>query len=94
MYMEVFVHQRIHEKHPELEDEDVESAFNNAFAEVRRFDKDVEEFMAIGSDSKGRLVEIVYRTDFEGNIIIFHAFTPPTNKALTELGLMGRHKNG
>lgn len=55
---------------------------------------DVEEFMAIGSDSKGRLVEIVYRTDFEGNIIIFHAFTPPTNKALTELGLVGRHKNG
>ena len=89
--MEIVVHPRIHEKHPELDDEDVESAFSNAFAEVRRFDQDNEEFMAIGSDSKGRLIEIVYRVDLEGNVIIFHGFTPPTNKALTELGLMGRH---
>ncbi len=89
--MSILVHPRIHEKHPELEDKDVESAFRNVFTEVRRMDKDEEEFMAIGSDAKGRLVEIVYRIDYDGNMIIFHAFTPPTKKTLAELGLRGRH---
>ncbi len=89
--MEIIIHPRIHEEHPELEDLDVESAFRNVFAEVRRMVKDEEEFMAIGSDSKGRLVEIVYRIDIDGNAIVFHGFTPPTNKALAELGLAGRY---
>ena len=88
---EVVVHPRIHEKHPELKDEDVESAFRNIFSQALRSLEEREEYMAIGSDSNGRLIEIVYRSDPEGNVIIYHAFTPPTKKALAELGRKGKY---
>ena len=90
--MEVFIHPRIHERHPKLNDDDVRSAFLNIFSQAMRTDDKCEEYMAIGSDARGRLIELVYRVDSEGIAIVYHAFTPPTKKALTELGLKGRNR--
>lgn len=84
---EIIIHPRIHEKHPEIDKQDVRYAFQNIVAQALRVEKDVQEYIAIGSDSRGRFLELVYRIDYEGNAIIFHAFTPPTKKALKELGL-------
>ena len=86
----MIIHPRIHERHPEIFDEDVESAFNNVFAQAYRSKDGAEEYMAIGSDSNGRLLELVYRIDSDGIAIVYHAFTPPTKKALSEFGITGR----
>lgn len=90
----LIIHPRIHERHPEINDDDVKSAFCNIFAQVYRSKDGAEEYMAIGSDLNGRLLEMVYRLDSQGIAIVYHAFTPPTNKALRELGMIERKQHG
>lgn len=91
---DLIIHPRIHERHPEISSADVKSAFNNIFAQAYRVEKDAEEYMAIGSDLRGRLLEMVYRVNSDGMAIVYHAFTPPTKKALEELDLNERKQHG
>ena len=53
-------------------------------------DTDAVDYIAIGADSNGRLIEMVARATEDGEWVIFHAFTPPTKKALRELGMTRR----
>ncbi len=80
---------RIHERHPELEPDDVRSAWEGAIAYAVRSDSRPFEYIAIGFDATGRSIEMVGRRTSVGDWIIWHAFTPPTRKALCELGLGG-----
>lgn len=84
------VHPRIHEKHKELESADVIHAWKSAIVSTPRLDGS-GSWIAIGLDSKGRLLEMVaiYHTSpaeiGPGKWLIYHAMTPPSNKTLHEL---------
>jgi hypothetical protein len=86
----VEVHSRIGERHPELEVADVLTAWKNAIAFIRRDTDEKDFYVAVGSDGKGRLIEIVAARENNGRLLAFHARTPPTKKTLTELGLIRR----
>ena len=81
---------RVSQRHPELSDDDIRSAWRNAMAALPRTTKAREELAATGADPRGRLVEMVaVRTD-DGGWLVYHAFTPPTRKMLAELGMTRR----
>ena len=78
----VLVHPRIAERHPELSNQDVLDAWAGSIRAIPRLDGEVTEYIVIGSDRHGRLVEMVARDIGRDTWLIYHAFTPPTRKAL------------
>jgi hypothetical protein len=86
----VVVHPRVHERHPELSEDDVLDAWTSCIQARPRLDRGSIEYLAVGSDAKGRLIEMVARRTRDGLWVIYHAFTPPTKKALRELGMTRR----
>ena len=87
MEEEIIVHPRIHERHPDLTEDDVLAAWDSCLCSMPRLDKDVDEYLAVGTDKTGRLVEIVAKRIENQKFIIYHAMTPPTKKTLHELKL-------
>ena len=85
---DVVIHPRITERHPDISQADALAAWNNCIRSVPRLDRRPNEYIAIGPDSSGRLLEMI-AVITEDAILIYHAFTPPTKKALTELGFIG-----
>lgn len=86
----VIVHPRVMERHPELTEKDVLSAWENMLAYLPRLGDDPDQYIAVGSDSNGRLIEMVARRTADGTWVIFHAMTPPSRKTLIELKLTRR----
>ena len=86
----VMVHKRVHERHPELTEEDVLTAYRNSLRYAQRSDKDDSEYAGIGTDGRGRLVEYVAVVMPEGELLIYHAQTPPGKAMLEELGFVKR----
>ena len=84
----IIVHPRVTEKRPELLERDVLDAWNNCIHAKRRADKDTIEYIAVGSDQNGRLIEAVAKLDGEA-WLLYHAMTPLSKKTLKELGLTG-----
>lgn len=87
---EAVVHPRVHERHPELNDEDVLSAWANATAVRHRLDDAGDRLVVLGADSNGRLVEMVANQLPSGIWVIFHAMTPPSRNTLIELNMVRR----
>ena len=85
------VHRRVHERHPELADDNVLAAWENSIASTPRTQKDPNEYVAVGFDGKGRLVEVVAVRSAAGDWLAFHAMTPPSANTLGELGFERRH---
>lgn len=86
---DVFVHPRVLDRHPDLRERDVLSAWRNALEIARRDSEDGVYYVAVGSDSNGRLIEMVaMRSDDE--FLIYHAMTPPSKKTMKELRLLRR----
>lgn len=85
----IYVLDRIHLRHPEIEKADVQMAWEGAVAYAVRSSFRPFEYLAIGFDAHGRALEMVGRRTPDGDWVIWHAFTPPTRKALRELGLGG-----
>lgn len=83
----VHVLDRIHARHPEIDAKDVLTAWENAVAHAPRNDCRPFEYIAVGFDAKGRGIEMIGRRTPNGDWVIWRAFTPPTTKALRELGL-------
>ena len=81
------VHPRIHTRHPEVCEEDIVTAWSNFICRTRRIDTFDDNFIAVGFDSTGRLLEMAAVQLSDGEWFIFHAM-PATPKALKELGLM------
>ena len=79
--MEIYVHPRIAQKHPQLSEEDIKVAFRNQFMCAQR---PTGEYVGVGMDGRCRLVELVYALERK-RANVFHALTPPTNKVLLEL---------
>lgn len=88
--IDVIVHPRVTERHPELLERDVLSAWENMLAYLPRLGDDPDQFIAVGSDSNGRLIEMVARRTDSATWVIFHAMTPPSRKTLLELKLTRR----
>nr|WP_216656914.1 hypothetical protein [Bifidobacterium sp. DSM 109963] len=72
---------RVHERHPELDAEDVLTAFRSIMMDALR---ENGTWVAIGLDGHGRDVEMVYK-QIADRVLIYHAMTPPTKKTLNEI---------
>lgn len=79
----VQIHPRVHERHPELDDRDVEEAWEHyRFAAVR---VPGEREMRTGYDLRGRYIEMVGVLLSNGAWLIYHAMTPPSKKTTREI---------
>ncbi len=56
---ELIVHQRVVQRHPELDEESVKTAWENAIASTPRVGAKSNQYVAIGFDGKARLLEMV-----------------------------------
>lgn len=84
----IIVDKRVHERHPDISDEDALSAWKNAISMVRRDTSEKDFYVAVGADMKGRLLELVATESAGGNLLVFHAMTPPSIKTLKEVGIV------
>jgi hypothetical protein len=87
MDQRIIVHQRVHERHPEIEDSDVIAAWSNCIRSAQRAGSAFSDTVAVGFDGKGRLIEMIAVLRPDGFWLVYHAFTPPTQRVLKELGL-------
>lgn len=81
------VHPRISERHPELDEASVVEAWEGALVSTPRMGKDHDEYVVVGFDAKGRLLEMVGVRGELGSWLIYHATTPPSDKTYRELGI-------
>lgn len=85
--VEVRVHPRVNTTHPEIEDEDVVAAFLNTLRSVPRIGTSIPpQWVGVGMDGKGRLLQYVAADEGTDHWLIFHAM-PATTKILREVGL-------
>lgn len=84
-----YAHDRVETQHPEqnITKDDAVTAWYNAIRSKPRLDKNPDEYLAIGIDGKGRLMELVAIRDEDGDFLIYHAFIPPQDNAKKELGI-------
>ena len=84
----IAVHPRVHQRHPELCDDDVLTAWESALMSAPRLAADSIQYVAVGFDGRGRLLEmVVIRDALSGDWLIFRAMTPPSAKTYAEFGL-------
>lgn len=82
---QIGVHPRISRRHPEVAEADVMTAMRSM---IRYKQRNSGEWIAVGTDSHNRLVELVYIYDTdEDYFFVYHGMTPPSGKTLRELGL-------
>ena len=69
---------------------EITSAWNQAFAWFRRdLDNGGIDYLLVGVGCNGRLIEMIARYwQSQRGYVIYHAFTPPTQKVLREIGLV------
>lgn len=83
--MRVRVHPRISAKRPEIADEDVGAAFEGALRSRGR-DTNPIQWVGVGVDRRGRLLEFIAVEDEPDGWLVFHAMIA-TQKVLNEVGL-------
>lgn len=83
--MRVRVHPRVSAKRPEITDTDVETAFEAALRSRGR-DTNPIQWVGVGVDSQGRLLEFIAVEDEPDGWLVFHAMIA-TQKVLNEVGL-------
>ena len=79
------------ERHPDLSDDDVRSAWENQYRATIRETDSGRRHVAVGYDVRGREIEMVAVELEGGDWLVFHAMTPPSEKTYGELG-MGRRR--
>ena len=87
--MPVRVHPRVSAKRPEITDDDAQAAFAGTLRRIPRFDTEPVQWIGVGLDTRGRLVEWVAIENKADEWLIFHAM-PATTKTLIEVGLRER----
>lgn len=83
--MRVVVHPRVSAKRPELTEDDIRSAFEGALRSRAR-DTDPVQWVGVGMDSHGRLLEFIAVETQPDVWLVFHGM-PATKKVLHEVGL-------
>lgn len=90
--MDIKVHPRIAERHPELSEDGIVRAWLNPLSSALREDSpNFPEYLQIGYDKDGRLIEMVGVLSEDG-WLIYHAMTPPSRKTLKELDSAKRRR--
>lgn len=84
--MRVEVHPRVATKRPNLVDEVVVTAFEHALRSTSRLATNPLQWVGVGIDSAGRLLEWVAVENEPDGWLIFHA-APATETTLREVGL-------
>ena len=82
----IHVLERVIEKHPQLTQVEVESAWVARLKTQFRLDGDKDYMVAIGMSANGRLIQMIAFED-GGDIVIFHAMKA-TKKTLDELNML------
>jgi hypothetical protein len=77
---------RVFERHPQLTQADIESAWAARLKTQFRLDGDKEYMVAIGMSATGKLLQMIAFTDNE-DTVIFHAMKA-TKKTLSELDMI------
>ena len=89
--MNIEIHPRIEEQHPEIKNEDVLEAWQNfVIGGTRTKSKNYPEVLRIGYDQKGRELEMV-GTLTENGWLVYHAMTPPSKKTTVEIEKIRRN---
>jgi hypothetical protein len=83
--LRVRVHPRVTERHPEVSMSAVIAAFEGTLRSRAR-DTHPVQWVGVGTDTSGRLVEYVAVEDEPDGWLVFHAM-PATTKVLIEVGL-------
>lgn len=84
---DVVIHPRVFERHLDLTEDDVLSAWDNTLRWVTRSRSAFDETVAVGIADSGKTLEMaaVFRED--GTWLVYHAMCPPANGTLREVGL-------
>lgn len=83
--MSLVVHPRIHDRHPEIDEEDVREAWSSRYYEALREDSpNFPEYLWIGRDGKGRELEMVGTMTADG-WLVYHACTPLSRRTRIEV---------
>lgn len=69
----VIVHPRVTERHPDVTEEDVITAWSTALAMRRRNFDPPSHIAAAGADTKGRIIEMVGVELEDGGVLVYHA---------------------
>ena len=88
--MLVHVHPRVAAKRPDIADDDTRAAFLGALRSRAR-DTDPVQWVGVGVDTKGRLLEFIAIEENGGDWLVFHA-APATKGVLDEVGLGTRRQ--
>ena len=86
MFERVIVHNRVAERHPEIDEADAICAWRNAIAVANRTYSPPDIYAAAGVDGKGRMLELLGIELDDGSLMIYHAMKL-TRKMGKELGL-------
>jgi len=89
---DIKIHHRVCKRHPELSEEDILSAWDNALKSGVRDGSAFNVCVVVGIDKKGRLLEMFGVRDVTEAWNIYHAMTPPSKKTLLELGLASKRR--
>lgn len=82
---ELIIHPRVLERHPQLSEEDVRTAWQNAYYEALRPDSpNFPECLWIGTDGSGREIEMV-GVPTERGWLVYHANTPLSKRTRAEV---------
>lgn len=91
--MNPIIHPRVTKRHAELSKEDILHAWRYSFYEAVRPDaENFPEYLWLGIDPGGRMVEMVGTPTTDG-MLIYHANTPPSKRTIDEVraSLRRRH---
>lgn len=83
----VVVLKRVTERHPDITEDEVLSAWDGRIKTQFRVDGDKPYLVSVGVAFSGKAIEMIAFEDDE-DIVIFHAKTPPTKKLLREMNLI------
>lgn len=86
--MDVRVHPRVMDRHPEISADDVRTAFSGTLRKVPRLGVEPVQWVGVGLDGRGRLLEYVAVETGRDEWLVFHAM-PAAKRTLREVG-MGR----
>ena len=82
----ILVHERVHERHPGVTEEDVRGAWAHALSARTRSYGPPDVIAAAGLDTKGRMIEMLGIEMADGSVLVYHAMRL-TTKMARALGL-------
>lgn len=87
--MKVMVHPRVHQRHPDVTDEDVYAAWISCIKSLMR--PNTHNLIGVGYDLSGRLLEFTAHPSQDGtDWLVYHAMRC-TRKTMLELGIIPPH---